>query len=203
MPELPFAEAPERNKRPILGALREILPETGRVLEIGSGTGQHAVFFADAFPGLTWQPSDRMEQLSCLSARLRAEGGPNILDALELDVTGAWPEQGFDAVFSANTVHIMDWTAVRCMFEGVGRVLLSGGSFCLYGPFNENGRFTSAGNEAFDRGLRARDPGMGIRNREALESLARRHQMELERQFRLPANNSMLVFRRMNGDRRD
>ena len=199
MSKLPFAEACERNKRPILEALREVFPNEGRVLEIGSCTGQHLVFFARSFPELTWQPSDRAEHLEGLAARIAAEGGPNILSAMELDALGAWPDTLFDAVYSSNTAHIMSWEMVCGMFAGTGRVLRPGGVFCLYGPFNENGRFTAPSNEEFDRGLRVRDASMGIRSREALDSLARRHQMDLVRQFRLPANNSLLVFRKVEG----
>ncbi len=203
MSELPFAEASERNKQPILEALMEVFPDSGRVLEIGSCTGQHVVHFAPAFPGLSWQPSDCAEYLEELTARIRQEGAPNILDAFELDVTGTWPDSGFDAVYSSNTAHIMNWQAVRAMFAGIGRVLSPGGVFCLYGPFNENGQFTTASNEEFDRGLRARDPSMGIREREALDSLARSHRMKRVRQFRLPANNSLLVFKKTEDNDHD
>ena len=196
---LPFSDACERNRKPILEALVDVLPGQGRVLEIGSCTGQHVVFFAPPFPGLRWQPSDRLEYLEGLSARIRQEGGANILEAIELDVMGSWPAARFEAVYSSNTAHIMNWESVCAMFGGVGEVLLPGGVFCLYGPFNEGGRFTSQSNEEFDRSLRARDPDQGIRDLEALESLARDQQMTFERQFRLPANNCLLVFRRNEG----
>ena len=196
MTELPFSESCERNKEPILGALKQVFPEQGCVLEIGSCTGQHLVFFARALPNLTWQPSDQKEYLPGLARRVNLEGSANILDAVELDVTRSWPEGHFDAVYSSNTAHIMGWPAVCSMFEGVGRSLRTGGAFCLYGPFNENGRFTSASNEEFDRGLRVRDPVMGIRDLEALESLAHKHHLVLTEQFRLPANNCLVVFRR-------
>ena len=199
MSELPFSDACERNKDPILDVLRQVFPEQGNVLEIGSCTGQHVVFFAEAFPGLTWQPSDREEYLAGLSGRIRQQAATNVLPAIELDVTKAWPAQQFHAVFSANTAHIMDWVSVCAMFAGVGSVLLPAGPFCLYGPFNEEGRFTSLSNERFDRGLRQRDPGMGIRDIEAIESLAHDHNLELSRQFRLPANNSLLVFLKTRG----
>jgi len=199
MTELPFSEACERNREPILCVLRQVFPEQGLVLEIGSCTGQHVVAFARANPGLTWQPSDQNEYLAGLSLRIRQQAGPNVLQPMELDVNRPWPEVQYDAVYSSNTAHIMDWSSVCAMFAGVESVLLPSGPFCLYGPFNEAGCFTSSSNEQFDRNLRRRDPGMGIRDVEALESLALRHQMELTRQFRLPANNSLLVFHKNRG----
>jgi len=196
MSKLPFSEACERNREPILEALGEVLPTRGKVLEIGSCTGQHLVFFAPSFPELSWHPSDQMEYLEGLSARIRLEGSPNILEAIELDVRKEWPGQFFDAVYSSNTAHIMSWESVCAMFAGVGSCLLPGGVFCLYGPFNEGGRFTSVSNQEFDCGLRARDPRQGIRDLEALDALASGQQMKLEQQFRLPANNCLLVFRK-------
>jgi hypothetical protein len=196
MNDLPFSDACERNKEPILGVLQQVCPAQGLILEIGSCTGQHVVFFAAAFPGLTWLPSDRKEYLAGLSGRIRQQAGSNVLDAVELDVTKTWPALPFHAVYSSNTAHIMDWASVCAMFAGIGSVLLPTGPFCLYGPFNEEGRFTSASNEQFDHSLRQRDPAMGIRDLEALESLGHQHQLELTQQFRLPANNSLLVFRK-------
>ena len=194
MSNLPFSEACERNKEPILQALGRIFPTSGRVLEIGSCTGQHLVFFAPSFPELSWQPSDQLDYLEGLSARIRLEGSPNILEAIELDVSKEWPGQLFDAVYSSNTAHIMSWESVCAMFAGVGSCLLPGGVFCLYGPFNEGGRFTTVSNQEFDCSLRARDATQGIRDLEALETLASGQQMKLTQQFRLPANNCLLVF---------
>ena len=199
MPNLPFSEACERNRKPILESLGRVFPARGRVLEIGSCTGQHVVFFASSFSEICWQPSDQLEYLEGLSARIRLEGSPNILEAIELDVMKDWPGQVFDAVYSSNTAHIMSWESVCAMFAGVGNCLLPGGMFCLYGPFNEGGRFTSASNEEFDRGLRARDPVQGIRDLEELESLALGQQMKLQQQFQLPANNCLLVFQKIEG----
>jgi len=197
--ELPFAEACERNKEPIFDALSRLLPPSGYVLEIGSCTGQHLVFFASRFPGLVWQPSDLPENLPGLMARIEWEGSSNILPAIGLDVLGSWPGQEFDAVYSSNTAHIMSWEAVCAMFAGVGKVLRSHGAFYLYGPFNESGKFTAPSNEAFDRDLRARDPVMGLRDIEALDTLANDHQMVLRTRFQMPANNQLLVFRK-NGE---
>jgi cyclopropane fatty-acyl-phospholipid synthase-like methyltransferase len=192
----PFSEAAERNKAPILGALRRLLPERGRVLEIGSGTGQHAVHFAPAFPGLSWQPTEQREHLEGLNTRIRLEGPPNILPAIELDVTGPWPDYCFEAVYSSNTAHIMAWDMVQAMFAGVSERIAPGGAFCLYGPFNVDGEFTSASNQVFDRQLRERDTAMGLRDVRALSALAGEHLMRLAERCQLPANNQLLVFRR-------
>ena len=199
MNDLPFSPACERNKGPIGDVLEDLLPASGTVLEIGSGTGQHVVCFASRFPGLCWQPSDRKDYLPGLAARVEREGGENVLPPVELDVFDAWPQRRFDAVYSANTAHIMDWDAVCSMFVGVNACLEAHGVFCLYGPFNEQGRYTSASNSEFDRDLRLRDPAMGIRDREALERLAQDQSMSLRDVYKLPANNQMLVFDR-HGD---
>jgi len=192
--ELPFSPASDRNKQPILEALKQVLPASGTVLEIGSGTGQHVVYFARQLPGLGWQPSDRTEYLPGLEQRLQREGGGNILPPIMLDVLEQWPEQEFDAVYSANTAHIMGWPAVCAMFAGVASRLVNGGAFCLYGPFNEDGAFTAPSNAAFDAQLRRENPEMGLRDIEALEALALDRQMNPTQRFQMPANNQMLVF---------
>ena len=197
MPEtLPFAPACERNKQPILAVLRQVLPNNGTVLEIGSGTGQHVVHFAAYLPELQWQPADRPEYLPGLRHRLQVEGSANIHSPILLDVLEQWPDQVFDAVYSANTAHIMAWPAVCAMFAGVAPRLVMGGVFCLYGPFNEKGKFTAPSNAAFDAQLRRENPQMGLRDVESLESLAFDQQMSLKHRFQLPANNQLLVFRR-------
>jgi hypothetical protein len=193
---LPHSQASERNKVPIAQVLEQVFPARGAVLEIGSGSGQHAVYFGPRFPELDWQPTETPEHIEGLAARVSLQGSENVLPPLVLDVLGPWPEGGFEAAFSANTSHIMSWEAVCAMFEGLGRVLLDGGLFCLYGPFNRDGAFTAASNEQFDASLRARDPRMGLRDLEALESLARRHQMEWLMEFEMPANNLLLLFRK-------
>jgi len=196
MKQLPFAEACERNKQPIVDVLIRVLPDKGRILEIGSGTGQHVVFFAARFPGLLWQPSDCRENLDGISRRIEQEGSENTLSPIELDVLDLWPEGVFDAAFSANTAHIMAWEAVCAMFAGLERHLAPGGLFCLYGPFNQGGRFTASSNQEFDRQLRTRSLHMGLRDIEALESLAESHKMSLQLQYAMPSNNQLLVFRR-------
>ncbi len=197
MTGLPFAPASDRNKGPILDALLDRLPDAGRLLEIGSGTGQHAVYMAPRFPALVWQTSDRAGELAGLAARLGAEGGPNLPPPLCLDVlTDAWPVGAFDAAYSANTSHIMSWVEVRAMFGGLGRALSGGAPFCLYGPFNRNGGYTAPSNAEFDRSLRARNPDMGLRDLGDLERLGRDHQLALEEILDLPVNNMLLTFRR-------
>ena len=198
MSSIPFSSAAERNRQPILEVLRELLPGEGTVLEIGSGTGQHAVFFAQNLPGLTWQATDREENLAGLEARFLAEGNDRILPLLNLDVlSDPWPGRSYDAAYSANTAHIMSWEAVIAMFAGVGAHLVGGTRFCLYGPFNIDNRFTSPSNAQFDAHLREQDPQMGIRDMDAVENLANLHRMKLEQKVAMPANNFILVFQKM------
>ncbi len=194
-PQPPFVAASERNRQPILERLAELFPARLRVLEIGSGWGRHAAHFCGAMPGWEWQPSDRADRLPDLRRELAASGNPSIREPLALDVVhDAWPAGPFDAVYSANTAHIMPWATVCSMFEGAAGVLRRGGMFCLYGPFNVNGRYNSPGNEDFDRKLREQDPERGLRDISDLESLAFRHQLKLERRIPMPANNFLLVF---------
>lgn len=195
----PFADSCIENRRPILTVLRQLIAERRRLLEIGSGTGQHAVYLAPAFPQLQWQTSDREENHPGIRQWLQDEGVENALPPLELDVLQAeWPlaESSMDAVFSANTAHIMGWDGVQSMFAGVGRVLQPQGVFLLYGPFRYRGRFTTEGNARFDQWLKSRDPHSGIRDIEALRELAAGSSMALHRDFAMPANNRLLVWRR-------
>jgi len=194
-----FSDASERNKEPILEVLESQFPKRGYVLEIGSGTGQHIVFFAAKMKTLKWQPSDLAENLPGLTARIDAEGSDNIKPPIELDVrdeeSSSWPDRVLSAVYSANTAHIMDWHAVRAMFKGVGSRLKERGVFCLYGPFNDSGKYTSDSNRAFDLQLKSQDPEMGLRDVSSLEALANKNNMDLADQVRMPANNQVLVFR--------
>lgn len=195
--ELPFCAASDRNRHPIHGALDSRLPANGRLLEIGAGNGQHAVFMAPRFAGLDWLPTDCAEMLNGLQARLDAEPAPNLRRARALDVRrDPWPDGPFNVVYSANTAHIMSWKAVCAMFSGVDSCLAPDGAFYLYGPFNIDGRYTSSGNEAFDHDLRDRGADMGLRDLEALESLAANHHMQLQERLEMPANNMLLVFKR-------
>lgn len=197
MSAISFSSAAERNRQPILDQLQVLIAHDGSVLEIGSGTGQHAVFFTRQLPGLLWQPTDREENLAGLSARFEAEGDDNILPPLQLDVIrDPWPGCTYDAAFSANTAHIMPWDAVVAMFTGVAAHLDTHGRFCLYGPFNIDNRYTSQSNAHFDASLRARDSRMGIRDMAMIKSLASLHDMPLELKLAMPANNFVLVFKK-------
>lgn len=196
--DMPFSQACENNRQPILNVLQRLLTEPGVVVEIGTGTGQHAVHFAAALPHLEWQPTDRPEAMNACQARIRAADLPNLRPALPLDVTRKpWPLNEADAVFSANTAHIMSWPEVEAMFEGVASLLAGGGTFCLYGPFHFQGRPASHSNREFDAHLRARNPAMGIRDLADLTPMAARLGLELEEDIAMPANNRILVWRRL------
>jgi SAM-dependent methyltransferase len=193
----PCSEACERNKGPILAELRVHFARATRVLEIGSGTGQHALHFAAALPQLSWQTSELRGQLDGIQAWIAVRPLPNVRAPIELDVrTGPWPDASFDAVFTANTLHIMDWDAVRALFRGVSRCLEPGGVLAIYGPFNYGGRFTSDSNAAFDAWLRRRDPLSGIRDVEAVHGLAQEAGLAAVADHGMPANNRLLVWRR-------
>lgn len=194
MTERPHSPAAERNREPILKVLHAWLPKSGRMLEIGAGTGQHALFFAPAFPLWQWQASDRPEELSSLEEGLLDHGQPNLEAPIALEVTGYWPEARFDAVYSANTAHIMHVPAVGAMFAGVGQCLNPGGLFVLYGPFMRHGRHNAQSNADFDASLRARDPGMGIRDLGDLDRLGAEAGLERIAELRMPANNHILIF---------
>ena len=171
-----------------------------RVLEIGSGTGQHAVHFARALPHLHWQPSDRAPWLPTLRDRITREGPCNLAAPIELDVSvSPWPAVAADAVFSANTLHIMAWREVEAFFAGVGRVLAATGAgpartLAVYGPFKYRDAFTTPGNAQFDASLKARDPASGIRDFEAVDALARAQGFTLAADHAMPANNQLLVW---------
>ncbi|MBX9904966.1 MAG: DUF938 domain-containing protein [Burkholderiales bacterium] len=200
LPVKPWAEACERNRAPILEVLRSAFAAATQVLEIGSGTGQHAVFFAAALPHLVWQPSDRPEHLAGIAAWRDDAGLPNLRAPLALDVDAAhWPVTEYDAVFSANTLHIMSWMSVENFFRGVERVLLPGGVLAVYGPFSYGGRHTAESNARFDAFLRARDPLSGVRDFDEVCALAQRHGLAPVDDHALPANNRVLTWRRMGG----
>jgi cyclopropane fatty-acyl-phospholipid synthase-like methyltransferase len=195
---LAVSEACERNKGPILAVLAGELGASRAVLEIGSGTGQHAVHFATHLPHLTWQPSELREQLPPLIERLAREAPPNVRAPVALDVRDdPWPLAGFDALFSANSLHIMAWSAVREFFRGTAAVLRAGGVLCVYGPVRYRGEYTSASNAQFDLWLKARDPQSGIRDFEALDALALAQGLRLRADHPMPANNQTLVWQRL------
>ena len=192
---LPVSDACERNKEPILSVLRACFADRALVLEIGSGTGQHAVYFARHLPHLAWQPTEQLNYLPDLAARVRLEGGANLRPPTVLDVRQAvWPARSVDAVFTANTLHIMSWPVVVALYRGVAEVLAPGGVLCVYGPFRYGGEYTSESNREFDRMLKERDPLSGIRDIEAVRELAGPYGLSLISDHDLPANNRLLVF---------
>ena len=191
----PYSESCDQNRQCILDVLRVELAGRKRLLEVGSGTGQHAVYFAPEFPQLVWQTSDVPEYHAGINAWLEDRAVENILPPLALDVCkDPWPDEPYDAVFSANTVHIMSWPEVECFFAGIGSTLGAGGVFCLYGPFNYNGCYTSDSNARFDQWLKARDPLSGVRDFEALQEQAGRAGLVLQNDYEMPANNRTLVW---------
>lgn len=193
----PYSESCERNQAPILEQLQTLFAGRHQVLEIASGTGQHAVYFGRALPHLRWQTSDLPANHAGIRAWLAEAQLPNVLPPLALDVTDAvWPVTAVDAVFNANTVHIVSWPAVQRMFAGVGRVLQPGGVLCLYGPFNYGGAYTSASNANFDAWLQARDPHSGIRDFEAVCELAAAQGLSLLQDIAMPSNNRLLAWRK-------
>lgn len=191
----PHAPACDRNREPILEVLRRHLPASGELLEIGSGTGQHAAYFAAAMPGLIWQCSDLEENLPGIRLWIEEARRGNLPEPLLLDVERDWPRARYDALFSANTLHIMRWGLVQAMFEHLPQVLVPGGCVAVYGPFNYSGRFTSASNADFDAWLRQRSPDMGIRDFEAVDALAQSVGLKLIEDCAMPANNRTLIWR--------
>jgi SAM-dependent methyltransferase len=199
-PMLPFSAASERNKDPILEVLRVRFADRTQVLEIGSGTGQHAVHFARALAHLTWHPTERLGYLADLTERVKLEGSHNLRAPTVLDVRQAlWPLRAVDAMFTANTLHIMSWPEVMALFRGIGAVLTPGGVLCVYGPFRYGGRYTSESNRDFDRMLQERDPQSGIRDVEAVTVLGGQYGLRLDADHDLPANNRLLVFTKEPG----
>ena len=195
----PHAPACDRNRDAILAVLRSRFADRSHVLEIGSGTGQHAVHFAAAMPQLVWQASDVAENLPGIRAWLDEARLANTPPPLALDVLQSpWPAIAADAVFTANSLHIMGWDAVQAFFRGVGQVLAdaTGGVLVAYGPFKYEGDYTSDSNRDFDGWLKARDPRSGIRDFEALDALAAAAGLGLADDVAMPANNRCLVWRR-------
>ncbi|MBD8874141.1 DUF938 domain-containing protein [Rhodanobacter sp. DHB23] len=192
----PHAPSCERNREPILEVLRRHFADRRRVLEIGSGTGQHAVHFAAALTWLDWQCSERAENLPGIHSWLDEASLPNTPPPLELDVVGPWPRGPFDAMFSANTLHIMAWHEVEALFAQLQAVTADDARLVIYGPFNDGGHYTSDSNAAFDQWLKARGPHMGIRDTEAVDGLAAAVGFTLVDDVAMPANNRCRVWQR-------
>ena len=195
--EKPNAPSCERNRDPILAVLADYFPGQRRVLEIGSGTGQHAVYFAAAMPNWQWQCSDRAENLPGIRLWLEEAALPNTPAPIEFDVaTDDWPDAHYDAVFSAHRVHIRSGQEVEALVRGLPNVLDADARVVIYGPFNDDGQFSSESNAQFDQWLKARAPHMGIRDQSAVNALAHGAGLELITALPMPANNRCLVWRR-------
>jgi cyclopropane fatty-acyl-phospholipid synthase-like methyltransferase len=194
----PYSKACDNNRVPILNEIAPLFQTCKHVLEIGSGTGQHAVFFVEQIPTLQWQTSDCIENHAGIIQWIEESHLSNIEYPIKLDVTtDAWPGRQFDAVFTANTCHIMHWHEVVAMFKGVRDILSVGGLFVIYGPFNYQNNYSSESNERFDRMLRERDPGSGLRNYESIILLAKDNSLEFINDVAMPANNRLLVLKRV------
>lgn len=202
MTSLPHSAAADRNKEPILAVLRQLLGPGGSALEIASGTGQHAAWFAAALPGWTWQPTDAdASMLPAIAARIAEADLSNVRPPLRLDVEAPqWPApqapfaERFDAIYCANMLHIAPWSACAGLMAGAARQLASGGRLVTYGPYFETDQPAAPGNLAFDESLRARDPAWGIRQLDDVAAQAERHGLALQQRHAMPANNLLLVF---------
>lgn len=193
----PFSESCVQNCQPILDIIQPLFANSQSVLEVGSGTGQHAVYFASQLPHLTWHTSDVEANQHGINLWLTEAALSNTRPPIELDVFQEdWPNIQVDSVFSANTAHIMSWAAVKQLIQGVGKLLPKDGTFCLYGPFNYNGSFTSESNARFDQWLKQRDPLSGVRDFEAVNQLAKGAQLVLIEDHPMPANNRILCWRK-------
>jgi hypothetical protein len=192
-----FAPATDRNRDPIAAVLREVLPERGTLLEIASGSGEHAVYFAGQFPAIRWQPTDPdPTALASIEAWRDESGLANLLSPLRLDASAeTWPVTSADAILCVNMVHISPWAATEGLMRGAGRLLTDGAPLLLYGPYRRAGVPTAASNAAFDESLRSRNPEWGLRDLEAVEAEAARRGLRLERAIEMPANNLTIVFR--------
>ncbi len=187
-----------RNRDPVLDVLKRVLPPRGLVLEIASGSGEHAVYFAKALPHLVWQPSDPdAEALASIAAHRAAEGPPNLQAPLKLDVTMAqWPLAQADAIVCCNMIHIAPWSACEGLIAGAARLLPLGGVFYLYGPYKIGDRHTAASNQEFDVHLRTQNPEWGIRDLDAVATIGKSHGFALAETVPMPANNLSVIFRR-------
>jgi SAM-dependent methyltransferase len=192
------APATERNREPIAAVLREVLPASGLVLEVASGTGEHAAFFARLFPNLLWQPSDPDPDALASIRAWREEGRlESLLGPLRLDASARdWPVEAADAILCVNMVHISPWAATEGLMRGASSLLPPGAPLILYGPYRRAGIATAPSNEAFDASLKARNPDWGLRDLEAVAAEAKASGLRLERVFEMPANNLTAVFRR-------
>lgn len=192
------APSSERNREPILDVLKDVVPESGLVLEIACGTGQHAVYFAEAFPQITWVPSDVDQEILLSAAAWRTDSGlENIAQPIFIDVTSEnWPIAAANMVYSANMIHIAPWEVCIGLLDGAARILPEGGILFMYGPYKVGGKHTAPSNEEFDRSLRSRDPSWGIRNLDDVALEARRRGLHLIKTVNMPANNFSVIYRK-------
>ncbi len=199
MTEKPFSQSCENNKDVILAVLKNHFSNIDYVLEIGSGTGQHAVHFSHNFPNIKWQTSDRVNHHAGILAWMEESESSNLLAPIELDVEveSHWPQLTYQAVFSANTAHIMSWGAVKKMFRGVAQILPKDGLFLQYGPFNKDGKFSSKSNQNFEIWLKQQGPEMGIRDITKIKLVAKTLGLELKQEVEMPANNLILVWEKI------
>ena len=188
----------DRNREPILSELKRTLKSSsGTLLEIGSGTGQHAAYFAPSFPEIIWQPSDLPENLKNIELWRREFNLSNIKPAIELNIAHTpWPITNIQTIFTANTLHIISWPLVESFFEGVNQTLDNGGLCLVYGPFNYEGKFTSTSNKQFDAWLKSRDPKSGIRDFDTVNNLATSHRLTFIEDISMPANNRLLIWQK-------
>ena len=194
----PYSESCDQNREPILSVIEPILETAGSVLEIGSGTGQHAVYFAKMMPHLHWYPSDCASYLPGINLWVSEAGLSNVHEPFELDVSvSGWPTLDADVIFSANSLHIMSQQDAENMLAGSGDFLKSQGSLIIYGPFNYDGTYTSESNRRFDAWLKERDPVSGIKDFEWVNDLANHHGLTLVKDYPMPANNRILHFRKL------
>ena len=188
----PFSSAAQQNRDVILAVLKEAFKASSRILEIGSGSGQHAAYFSRHLSHLSWQASDRQEMLAGIDLWLQKT---NALQAIELDVCKRWPQQNYDGAFAANIAHIMHWHEIEAMFSGLDKILTKTALFCLYGPFSING-YLSESNREFDLWLQARDPLTCLRDKNDLDQLAASNNLQPYKQWRMPANNLILSWQK-------
>ncbi|WP_105166566.1 DUF938 domain-containing protein [Pseudoalteromonas sp. T1lg23B] len=192
----PFSQACENNKTPILSTLKPYLEHYNYVLEIGSGTGQHGVYFAESMPHLIWQTSDRLCNHEGIEAWIADSPASNVKPPLDLDLNQSWPIDQVPVIYTANTLHIVSEALVEQLFIGVAQHLMHEGLLCIYGPFNYGGKFTSESNAEFDGFLKSQDPESGIRDIEWVCALAQQAGLELLQDYQMPANNRLLLFKR-------
>ncbi|WP_428353277.1 DUF938 domain-containing protein [Methyloprofundus sp.] len=191
----PFSQSSENNKQPILQVIETIFRKPATVWEIGSGTGQHACYFAQKLPHLQWQATDREENLPGINRWIEDAKLDNLATSLALNVSDTqWPCQQIEAIFTANTLHIMHWHEVEAFFSGLAKYLSARASVCIYGPFNYQRSYTSTSNEQFDKWLKARDPESGIRDFSEIEQLANAAGVTIQDDHAMPANNRLLVL---------